>query len=56
VAEYFGALASSTVLVGGLFGAHGARMTGQMMDQYAREVEDFRFAYSQFSSPEEDRE
>lgn len=37
------AVASSTVLVGGLFGAYGARMTGQMMDQYAREVEDFRF-------------
>ena len=28
---------------GGLFGAYGARMTGQMMDQYAREVEDFGF-------------
>lgn len=36
-------VASSTVLVGGLFGAYGARMTGQMMDQYAREMEDFRF-------------
>lgn len=27
----------------GAFGAYVARMTGQMMDQYAREVEDFRF-------------
>ena len=40
--EYLGALASSTVSVGA-FGAYVARMTGQMMDQYAREVEDFRF-------------
>ncbi|KAF2762312.1 DUF726-domain-containing protein [Pseudovirgaria hyperparasitica] len=37
-AGYLGALASSSVLVGGLFGAYGARMTGQMMDQYAKEV------------------
>jgi len=42
-AGYLGTLASSTVLVGGLFGAYGGRMTGQMMDQYAREVEDFAF-------------
>lgn len=42
-AGYLGTLAGSTVLVGGLFGAYGGRMTGQMMDQYAREVEDFGF-------------
>jgi hypothetical protein len=42
-AGYLGALAGSTVLVGGLFGAYGGRMTGKMMDQYAREVEDFGF-------------
>ena len=42
-AGYLGALASSTVLVGGLFGAYGARLTGQMMDQYVREMEDFGF-------------
>ncbi|KAL1381945.1 hypothetical protein HDK64DRAFT_320772 [Phyllosticta capitalensis] len=42
-AGYLGALASSGVLVGGLFGAYGGRMTGQMMDQYAKEVEDFGF-------------
>ncbi|KAK6381930.1 hypothetical protein LTS17_003815 [Exophiala oligosperma] len=42
-AAYLGSVAGSTVLVGGLFGAYGGRMTGQMMDQYAREVEDFRF-------------
>jgi hypothetical protein len=42
-AGYLGTLAGSGVLVGGLFGAYGGRMTGQMMDQYAREVEDFAF-------------
>ncbi|KAK7897921.1 hypothetical protein LTR67_004553 [Exophiala xenobiotica] len=42
-AGYLGALASSGVLVGGLFGAYGGRMTGQMMDKYAREIEDFAF-------------
>lgn len=42
-AGYLGSVAGSTVLVGSLFGAYGGRMTGQMMDNYAREVEDFEF-------------
>ncbi|OQV04806.1 hypothetical protein CLAIMM_09634 [Cladophialophora immunda] len=42
-AAYLGSVAGSAVLVGGLFGAYGGRMTGQMMDSYAREVEDFQF-------------
>ncbi|KAL1984946.1 hypothetical protein VTN96DRAFT_8502 [Rasamsonia emersonii] len=42
-AGYLGALASSGVIVGGLFGAYGGRMTGRMVDKYAREVEDFAF-------------
>ena len=42
-AGYLGTMASSTLLVGGLFGAYGGKMTGRMMDQYAREVEDFAF-------------
>lgn len=42
-AGYLGTLAGSSVLVGGLFGAYGAKMTGQAMDKYAREVEDFAF-------------
>ncbi|KAF2198758.1 DUF726-domain-containing protein [Delitschia confertaspora ATCC 74209] len=42
-AGYLGTLASSSVLVGGLFGAYGAKMTGKAMDEYAREVEDFGF-------------
>jgi hypothetical protein len=42
-AGYLGSVAGSTVLVGSLFGAYGGRMTGQMMDNYAREVQDFEF-------------
>ncbi|EXJ65628.1 uncharacterized protein A1O5_11155 [Cladophialophora psammophila CBS 110553] len=42
-ATYLGSVAGSAVLVGGLFGAYGGRMTGQMMDSYARQVEDFQF-------------
>ncbi|KAL9081453.1 MAG: hypothetical protein Q9157_000011 [Trypethelium eluteriae] len=42
-AGYLGTMASSAVLVGGLFGGYGGRMTGQMMDKYAKEVEDFGF-------------
>jgi hypothetical protein len=42
-AGYLGTLAGSSVLVGGLFGAYGARMTGNAMDSYARQVEDFAF-------------
>ena len=42
-AGYLGTLAGSGVLVGGLFGAYGGRMTGKVMDQYARQVEDFGF-------------
>jgi hypothetical protein len=42
-AGYLGTLAGSSVLVGGLFGAYGARMTGKAMDDFAREVEDFGF-------------
>ncbi|KAG8531185.1 uncharacterized protein KY384_004543 [Bacidia gigantensis] len=42
-AGYLGTVAGSSVIVGGLFGAYGGRMTGQMMDNYAREVSDFAF-------------
>ncbi|KFY22719.1 hypothetical protein V493_06381 [Pseudogymnoascus sp. VKM F-4281 (FW-2241)] len=42
-AGLLGALAQSGVIVGALFGAYGGRMTGQMMDAYAKEVEDFAF-------------
>ncbi|KAF2500548.1 DUF726-domain-containing protein [Lophium mytilinum] len=43
ISGYLGALAGSTVLVGSLFGAYGGKMTGKIMDQYAKEVQDFRF-------------
>ncbi|KIW01204.1 uncharacterized protein PV09_07252 [Verruconis gallopava] len=42
-AVYLGSVASSAMVVGGLFGAYGGRMTGKMMDEYAKEVEDFGF-------------
>ncbi|KAG4417889.1 hypothetical protein IFR04_008943 [Cadophora malorum] len=42
-AGLLGALAESGVIVGSLFGAYGGRMTGKMMDAYAKEVEDFAF-------------
>jgi hypothetical protein len=42
-AGYLGALAGSGVVVGGVFGAYGGRMTGRMVDKYAREVDDFAF-------------
>jgi len=42
-AGYLGALAGSSVLVGGLFGAYGARMSTQAMEKYTRDVGDFAF-------------
>lgn len=42
-AGYLGALAGSAPLVGVLFGAYGGRMTGKIVDEYAKEVEDFAF-------------
>lgn len=42
-AGYLGALAGSSVVIGGLFGAYGGRMTSKAMEQYTREVEDFAF-------------
>ena len=55
-AGYLGSVAGSTVLVGGLFGAYGGRMTGQMMDRYAREVEDFAFEPVKGGVKEEEEE
>ncbi|KAL4793323.1 hypothetical protein BDV19DRAFT_380269 [Aspergillus venezuelensis] len=42
-AGYLGAVAGSGVIVGGLFGAYGGRMTGKVVDKYACEVDDFAF-------------
>jgi hypothetical protein len=38
-----GSVVGSSALVGALFGAYGGRMGGQMMERYAKEVEDFSF-------------
>lgn len=42
-AGYLGAMAGSAPLVGALFGAYGGRMTANITDKYAKEVEDFAF-------------
>ena len=36
-------MAGSSLLIGGLFGSYGGKMTGKMMEKYAKEVEDFSF-------------
>ena len=43
VASLLGPLATNMVLVGGLFGAYGGRMTGGIMEKYAQEIKDFQF-------------
>jgi hypothetical protein len=43
LASFLGTFAMNGALMGSLFGAFGARMTGEMMDNYAKEVEDFKF-------------
>ncbi|KAK3329533.1 hypothetical protein B0H66DRAFT_28974 [Apodospora peruviana] len=43
LASFLGIFWMNGALVGTLFGAFGARMTGEMVNQYAREIEDFRF-------------
>lgn len=43
VASFLGIFWANGALVGTLFGAYGAKMTGEMMDNYAKEVNDFRF-------------
>lgn len=42
-AGLLGTLAHSGVIVGALFGAYGGRMSGKMMDSYAKQVSDFAF-------------
>jgi len=43
VASFLGIFAMNGALVGTLFGAFGGKMTGEMIDQYAKEVSDFKF-------------
>src|SRR5579859_2922631 len=42
-ATYLGAFASSSVLVGALFGGYGAKVSSEMMERYSKEVNDFDF-------------
>jgi hypothetical protein len=51
ISGLLGTLAGSSVLVGSLFGAYGGKMTGRLMEQYAREVEDFEFIPIQGNQP-----
>ncbi len=43
LASFLGLFWMNGALVGTLFGAFGAKMTGEMIDNYAKEVEDFKF-------------
>ncbi|KAH7370608.1 hypothetical protein BKA65DRAFT_522274 [Rhexocercosporidium sp. MPI-PUGE-AT-0058] len=43
VASFLGIFAMNGALVGTLFGAFGGKMTGEMVDNYAKEVSDFKF-------------
>ncbi|KAI0169167.1 DUF726-domain-containing protein [Hypoxylon sp. FL1284] len=43
LASFLGIFWMNGALVGTLFGAFGAKMTGKAVDQYAKEVEDFKF-------------
>ncbi|KAF2969571.1 hypothetical protein GQX73_g4032 [Xylaria multiplex] len=52
-AGLLGSLAGSSVLVGGLFGAYGARMSSRAMEKYTRDVEDFAFIPIQKSHNDE---
>ncbi|KAI1734963.1 DUF726-domain-containing protein [Xylaria scruposa] len=58
LAGFLGIFWMNGALVGALFGAFGAKMTGEMVDRYAREVEDFKFlplgAGAEFGNGEEE--
>jgi hypothetical protein len=43
LADFLGIFAMNGALVGTLFGAFGGKMTGEMVDSYAKEVSDFKF-------------
>lgn len=59
LASFLGIFAMNGALVGTLFGAYGAKMTGSMVDSYAKEVEDFKFLpikeeWGEFATKEEE--
>lgn len=43
LASVLGVFFMNGALIGTLFGAYGAKMSGEMIDQYAKEVSDFKF-------------
>lgn len=43
ISGLLGAIAQSSIIIGGLFGAYGAKMTSKAIDSYAKEVNDFKF-------------
>jgi pimeloyl-ACP methyl ester carboxylesterase len=43
VSGLLGAVAGSSVLIGSIFGAFGGRMTGKVVEQLAKDIEDFKF-------------
>jgi hypothetical protein len=47
LATLLGATIANPITIAALFGALGGRMTGKAMEEYAREVEDFRFMPTQ---------
>jgi pimeloyl-ACP methyl ester carboxylesterase len=58
VASFLGIFAMNGALVGTLFGAFGGKMTGEMVDKYSKEVEDFKFIpiaseWGEFATKEE---
>ncbi|KAF2674334.1 DUF726-domain-containing protein [Microthyrium microscopicum] len=52
VSGLLGALAGNTLLITGLFGAYGAKMTGKMVDELAKDVEDFKFIPIEHETPD----
>ncbi|POS84111.1 hypothetical protein EPUL_004315, partial [Erysiphe pulchra] len=54
ISGLLGAIAQSSVVIGSLFGAYGARMTSKAIDSYAKEVNDFKFISLKKSKDEGD--
>lgn len=56
LATLLGATIANPITIAALFGALGGRMTGKAMEEYAREVEDFRFMPTRSKTTEKERE
>jgi hypothetical protein len=55
VSGLLGVLAGNTVLIAGLFGAYGAKMTGKMVEELSKDVEDFKFIPVRVLSSDEEQ-